>query len=264
MLFPGNGGKFGYDQSVDRDRLSQTNAFPHKKQMHISSNPLPIAERNALVIRNKGLALKIANRLLDGSPLERDDLVQLCYLGLLKAVERFKPEKGVAFSSFAVPYIEGEVQHWLRDHYGSLKIPRRAFEASASVKRIDRLLQKRGRAADSELIAEACGMNADRWAWTQEAVARKPLTNIDDCLHMGSEDADLEQVERDRLKERLMGEIAKLPELKQACLLEFYFGQQTEEQIARKHSKTPEEIHTLLVATIATLTKRMSHANSQR
>jgi RNA polymerase sigma-B factor len=55
---------------------------------------------------------------------ELDDLKQVGCIGLMKAVRRFRPELGNAFSSFAIPYIRGEIQHYLRDRIPLIRPPR--------------------------------------------------------------------------------------------------------------------------------------------
>jgi RNA polymerase sigma-B factor len=57
-----------------------------------------------------------------------EDLLQVGSIGLIRAIERFSIEKGNAFSSFAIPYIRGEIQHYLRDKSCTLRIPRRWLE----------------------------------------------------------------------------------------------------------------------------------------
>ena len=54
-----------------------------------------------------------------------DDLLQVGCMGLIRAIERFELSKGNAFSSFAVPYIRGEIQHYLRDKGVLVRMPRR-------------------------------------------------------------------------------------------------------------------------------------------
>ncbi|MFM7577346.1 MAG: sigma factor, partial [Microcystaceae cyanobacterium] len=54
-----------------------------------------------------------------------EDLEQVGYLGLIRAIARFDPRQGKAFSSFAMPYIRGEILHHLRDKGTVLRIPRR-------------------------------------------------------------------------------------------------------------------------------------------
>jgi RNA polymerase sigma-B factor len=81
--------------------------------------------RNQIVQINFGLVRKEAFHWLNNCNENYEDLMQVGSLGLLRAVERFEIGKGSAFSSFAIPYIRGEIQHYLRDKSSTVKIPRR-------------------------------------------------------------------------------------------------------------------------------------------
>ena len=80
--------------------------------------------RNKLVEFHTGLVRKMAHHFSHQCAEPYEDLEQIGYLGLIRAIERFSPNQGYAFSSFAVPYIRGEILHFLRDHSGIIKIPR--------------------------------------------------------------------------------------------------------------------------------------------
>ncbi|NJR68681.1 MAG: RNA polymerase sigma factor SigF [Synechococcales cyanobacterium CRU_2_2] len=100
----------------------------------------PSAElRNQLVEMNFGLVRREAVHWVQQCSETYEDLVQVGSLGLIRAVERFEMSKGYAFSSFAIPYIRGEIQHYLRDKGDSVRIPRRWLElrqqASSFVRR---------------------------------------------------------------------------------------------------------------------------------
>ena len=81
--------------------------------------------RNNIVELNFGLVRREANHWLNQCNETYDDLIQIGSLGLIRAIERFDMGKGVAFSSFAIPYIRGEIQHYLRDKSCTLRIPRK-------------------------------------------------------------------------------------------------------------------------------------------
>jgi len=81
--------------------------------------------RNQLVKLNLGLVRKEAHHWVNQCTENYDDLLQVGSIGLIRAIERFDMTKGHAFSSFALPYIRGEIQHYLRDKGGSVRIPRR-------------------------------------------------------------------------------------------------------------------------------------------
>ncbi len=123
-----------------------------------------LALRNKLVQMNMGLVRKVAHQ-LKGQNLEPyEDLEQVGYLGLILAIERFSPSQGTAFSSFAVPYIRGEILHYLRDKSTVLRIPRRFQERYSKGKTLQKKLTLTlGRAANEEEVAQALGISLAEW-----------------------------------------------------------------------------------------------------
>jgi RNA polymerase sigma-B factor len=88
--------------------------------------------RNALVEEHLRIADFVARRYANrGEPF--DDLRQVALIGLLKAVERFDPDHGVAFVSFAVPTITGEIKRHFRDRTWSIRVPRALQERTRAI-----------------------------------------------------------------------------------------------------------------------------------
>lgn len=88
--------------------------------------------REKLVMSHLNLVRFIANKFKNrGEPI--DDLVQVGYLGLLKAIDRFDPSRGLEFTTFATPTIMGEIKRHFRDKGWSVRVPRRLQELSAQV-----------------------------------------------------------------------------------------------------------------------------------
>jgi RNA polymerase sigma-B factor len=81
--------------------------------------------RNQIVEMNFGLVRREAYHWVGQCQESYEDLVQVGCLGLIRAIERFDLSRGYAFSSFALPYIRGEIQHYLRDKSPTVRIPRR-------------------------------------------------------------------------------------------------------------------------------------------
>src|SRR5687767_5522606 len=82
------------------------------------------AVRTELVEAHIGLAEYLARRFGNrGEPL--DDLVQVASLGLLKAIDRFEPERGLQFSTYATHTITGELKRHFRDKGWAIRVPRR-------------------------------------------------------------------------------------------------------------------------------------------
>jgi RNA polymerase sigma factor (sigma-70 family) len=78
--------------------------------------------RNQLVERNFGLLQREAHYWVNQCTESNEDLIQIGCIGLMRAIERFDLSKGVAFNSFAIPYIRDEIQHYLRDKSPSIRI----------------------------------------------------------------------------------------------------------------------------------------------
>lgn len=88
--------------------------------------------REQLVMSHLNLVRFLANKFKNrGEPL--DDLVQVGYLGLLKAIDRFDPNRGLEFTTYATPTILGEIKRHFRDKGWSVRVPRRLQELSAKV-----------------------------------------------------------------------------------------------------------------------------------
>lgn len=103
------------------------------------------------------LASKFKNR---GESLE--DLVQVGTIGLIKAIDRFDPERGLEFTTYATPTIMGEIKRHFRDKGWSVRVPRRLQELSAKVNQTaDELTNRLQRSPSVAEIAEELGVTVD-------------------------------------------------------------------------------------------------------
>ena len=119
------------------------------------------AERERLILAHlplvRSLARRYANR---GEPL--DDLVQVGTVGLIKAIDRFDPERGSELAAFAAPTILGEIRRHFRDRAWSVHVPRRLKEGHAAVTRaVEDLTGRLGRSPSVAEIAAETGLDQE-------------------------------------------------------------------------------------------------------
>jgi RNA polymerase sigma-B factor len=135
--------------------------------------------REALVERFLPLARQLARRYQrGGEPL--DDLVQVASLGLLKAIDRFEPDRPTAFSSFAVPTILGELKRHFRDKGWSVRVPRDLQELTVRVDRTsEELARQLGRAPTPTEIGEHIGITTEQVLEAREAAGAYRAVSLD-------------------------------------------------------------------------------------
>jgi RNA polymerase sigma-B factor len=110
--------------------------------------------RTELVTRYLPLAKRLAGRYQSGA--EYEDLVQVASFALLKAIDRYDPGRGLAFSSYAVPTIVGELKRYFRDHTWTVRVPRELHDRVLEVRRASEALAATlGRSPTPAELAEA-------------------------------------------------------------------------------------------------------------
>ena len=136
--------------------------------------------RNRLVQMNIGLVRREAHRWLHSSGETFDDLMQVGSLGLIRAIERFDLQKGFAFSSFAIPYIRGEIQHYLRDKGTVVRIPRRwQTLQNQSAKAIRSLQEDLNRRPSDQEVADELEITVEEWQQVRIASSNRHLLSLD-------------------------------------------------------------------------------------
>src|SRR6478672_13262269 len=116
-----------------------------------------VSARDELIARFLPLARQLARRYQRGNePLA--DLIQVASIGLVKAVDRYDPERGTAFSSYAVPTILGELKRYFRDSGWAVHVPRGMQERVMTVNNaINRLSRALGRSPTAAEVADEIG-----------------------------------------------------------------------------------------------------------
>lgn len=214
--------------------------------------------RDRLFRLNQKLALKVAHQASRSCQEPIEDLQQIAAEGLIKAIDRFDPAQGVAFSSFAVPYIKGEIGHFLRDHWSHLKIPRRSVEFVQKVQRIEKLMSKSGRTdVTAEAIAVSILLKGKRvvtselmtqakvkWQQISKEVDRAALVALEDALHHAASEPEPDDA---AIAHALYHkELPKLPDPQRTYLIESIFGHLSEEAIASSQGASVETVRSLI------------------
>lgn len=145
--------------------------------------------REELVARFMPLARQLARRYERG-PESLDDLVQLASVGLVKAIDRFDVERGTAFSSYAVPYMVGELKRYFRDFGWAVHVPRgvqeRTLDVQATVTRVSNEL---GRSPSAAEIAAELDLAEEEVLEALEAALAYDSLSLD-AARPGGEDPD--------------------------------------------------------------------------
>jgi RNA polymerase sigma-B factor len=136
--------------------------------------------RNRIVQLNVGLVRKEVHHWMQQCTETYDDLLQVGCLGLIRAIERFDMSKGHAFSSFAVPYIRGEIQHYLRDKSPSVRIPRHWLTLQRqATKEIQKLQQSLNRHPSDVEVASALKISVTEWQEIKLACRNRSPLSLD-------------------------------------------------------------------------------------
>lgn len=139
--------------------------------------------RNKLVKLHTGLVRKMAHQFSRQCTEPYEDLEQIGYFGLIRAIERFNPNQGYAFSSFAIPYIRGEILHFLRDRTGVVKIPRRWQELHNQGQRVRKELGlSLGRYPTDNEIAQELNVSLQEWLDSKLAFQNRMVLSLDSTV----------------------------------------------------------------------------------
>lgn len=137
-----------------------------------------------IVTNNSGLVWSIVNRFL-GRGYSKEELYQVGCIGLIKAIQRFDVKFEVRISTFAVPYIMGEIKRFIRDDR-PIKISRSIKDLGAKIREIQReFLVKNGKDIKISEIAKILNTSVEDIAVALDA--SKPLESIDEELYEGDE-----------------------------------------------------------------------------
>lgn len=228
------------------------------------------ALRDSLIESHLRLAEHLARRFNNrGVPL--DDLIQVASLGLVKAVDRFEPERGLEFSTFATPTIVGELKRYFRDKGWSVRVPRRVQELHVELNSsVGELTQRLGRSPTVAELAAATRTSEEEVLEAMEASQAYRSASIDApggegdddtqslANQLGADDVGLFDAENRMLVAELL---EGLPGRERLMLqLRFYQGM-TQSQIAERLGISQMHVSRLLARSLDLLRQRIERTN---
>jgi RNA polymerase sigma-B factor len=214
-----------------------------------------VRARDALVETYAPLARNLARRYRRSSePLE--DLEQIAYLGLVKALERFDFERGTSFQSFAVPTILGEMRRYFRDCGWSVHVPRGAQERALKVRDAQRrLTHEYGQEPTVARIAEYLEFDLEDVVDALYALRSYDASSLDAEIaggdgdsetyieRLGAEDANFELVE---LSHAAAAALRELPERDRQVLKLRFVDELTQTEIATRIGVSQMQVSRML------------------
>jgi RNA polymerase sigma-B factor len=199
-----------------------------------------LAIRDELVAANLRLALHLARRFANRG-VSTDDLEQVASLGLLQAIDRYDPTRGLEFSTFATPTIVGELKRHFRDKGWSVRVPRRVQELHLRISSlVAELTHQLGRSPTIDELATAARASTEEVLEAMEAAQAyrsQPLDTGDGAsdrsatAQLGTDDLGLFEAENRVVVESL---ITQLKPRDQLLVRLRFFDEMTQHQIAER------------------------------
>ncbi len=220
---------------------------------------LRVTIRNGLVEDHIGLAIHLARRFANRG-IPDDDLTQVASVGLVNAVERFDPERGIEFTTFATPTILGELKRHFRDRGWAVRIPRRLQELNLRITTVSgELTHRLGRSPTVAELAAGVGASEDEvlealdasraYRYRPTGVASDPETDEPE-FELGQDDVELDRSDGRIEVQRLM---AGLPPRDQLILHMRFYDEMTQQEIADRLGVSQMQISRLLARALARL-----------
>ena len=251
------------------------NEYAHLAELFVERARLPQGDPRREVLRSRlitgylPVAHNIAHRFLHrGDTL--DDLEQVATVGLIGAVDRFEPDRGIDFLSFAVPTITGEVRRHFRDRSRTIRIPRRIIQQQAGLyEAANELTQRLGRSPRPSELAERLGISREEVIEVLQAHLTASPASLDAqpaederpgrtlVTALGDIDPGLGLIE-DRMA--VVPLIAQLPDRERRILQLRFFHDMTQTEIAALTGISQMHVSRLLSRTLGMLRNRLQDA----
>jgi len=195
--------------------------------------------RNRLIEQYLYIA-EIAAKKFAGRGVDYEDLYQVASLALVKAIERFEPERGIKFSSYATPSLIGEIKNYFRDSSRVMRLPRRDTELFKKMNLyVQDYLAKNGVKPPVKDIAEHLDVTPERVLEVLEMKQADNMMSLDSALAVGEstslatvlgrEDESFERIENHDFLKYCM---SLLNDTEKVIIEERYIGNKTQKQVA--------------------------------
>ncbi|MFJ7904516.1 RNA polymerase sigma factor SigF [Streptomyces sp. NPDC096198] len=219
--------------------------------------------RNTLIEMNMSLVRFAAGRFRSRGPEEMEDIVQVGMIGLIKAIDRFELTREVEFTSFAVPYIVGEIKRFFRDTSWAVHVPRRLQEARVQLaKATEELRSRLGRTPTTKELADLMSLSEEEVVEARLASNGYNSSSLDAAIStsedgetaladfIGTEDTALELVEDFHA---LAPMIAELDERDRQIIHMRFVEELTQAQIGERLGVSQMHVSRLLTRMLARL-----------
>ncbi|MEK7298616.1 MAG: SigB/SigF/SigG family RNA polymerase sigma factor [Candidatus Margulisiibacteriota bacterium] len=203
------------------------------------------------------------------NPDDLDDLIQVGSIGLLKAIDRFEPDRDLHFTTYATPKIIGEIQHYFRDKAFLIKLPRRIVETKSKVRGfVQSYTQKYMQSPTVTEIANALDLSEERVLESLEAGHSIQFISLDHSAGDGDDDTALslsERIGNDSDEEELLSKetlkraMQHLTDREQTIInYRFYYGM-TQQEIADRLGISQMHISRILTKSLTRLKSKLTH-----
>ena len=210
------------------------------------------SKEEKLIREHAGLVKSVALRLSYACEEELDDLIQIGYIGLLKAARRFEPERGLKFSTYAVPMIAGEIRSQLRDR-GAVKVSRSLKNDAAAVRRAESdFIATKGVSPKLSDLSELTGLSRERVS--EAMMAADAMKNFEDYesadLWTDNEDSNITRMD-------LKKSVSELKPRQRQVIILRYYRDLTQQQVADIMGLSQVQIHRIEKNTLKELAEKI-------
>ena len=252
------GDRAGLKELSDNALLGRIRALPRDSELRAAVCEILVARYQKLV--------RSCVRQYRGSPEPTEDLMQVGYVGLLKAINNYDPEVGDSLSAYAQPCISGEIKRHFRDKRWQIHVRRSAQELLLELRKAtEELTQQLGRVPEEAELAERLGVSPDDMQEARQAdlvfstySLDAPMSDRDDPAlladMLGDEDPDVAHtIDMEAVNKHW----DELPEREQRILVMRFYGNLTQTEIGERLGISQMHVSRLLARALGHLKSRL-------